>query len=234
MEVIVICDFAGSKLLPDDTFLKRYSSQFSVGQAQRVLIAMAILHLPALLIADEPTSALDAITQSEILVLFARLNRELNMGILYISHDLLSVATICHRIAILHNGEIAECATTEEILAARPTPARNASLLRCPSLPSSTPEDGTREIPQRLSFRACNKTSPCASWPPQHHCCEGWALGTGSFAGSPNFIQGEAFTPVRSMRLKEVIAAISLYFPFWKWSSFAGLRGAPARARTPR
>lgn len=99
----------------DDAFLKRYPSQLSVGQAQRVLIAMAILHRPALLIADEPTSALDAITQSEILALFARLNRELNMAILYISHDLLSVATICDRIAILHDGEIAECATTEEI-----------------------------------------------------------------------------------------------------------------------
>lgn len=99
----------------DDAFLKRHPSQLSVGQAQRVLIAMAILHRPALLIADEPTSALDAITQSEILALFARLNRELNMAILYISHDLLSVATICDRIAILHDGEIAECATTEEI-----------------------------------------------------------------------------------------------------------------------
>ena len=104
----------------DDSFLRRYPSQLSVGQAQRVLIAMAILHRPSLLIADEPTSALDAITQSEILALFARLNRELNMAILYISHDLLSVATICHRIAILHDGEIAECAATEEIFS-RPT-----------------------------------------------------------------------------------------------------------------
>jgi hypothetical protein len=47
-----------------------------------------------------------------------------------------------------------------------------------------------------------------------YKCCEGWALGTGNFAGTPNFIQGEAFTPVRSMRLKEVIAAINLYLPF--------------------
>ena len=68
--------------LPHATdFLRRRSSQLSVGQAQRVIIAMAILHRPSLLIADEATSALDTITQSEILTLFARLNRELGMGI---------------------------------------------------------------------------------------------------------------------------------------------------------
>ena len=78
----------------EDEFLKRYPSQLSVGQAQRVLIAMAILHRPPLLIADEPTSALDPITQSEILALFAELNRERNMAILYITHDLHSVASI--------------------------------------------------------------------------------------------------------------------------------------------
>jgi ABC-type dipeptide/oligopeptide/nickel transport system ATPase component len=87
----------------------------SVGQAQRVLIAMAILHRPALLIADEATSALDVITQSEILQLFRDLNRSTGMAILYISHDLPSVAGICDRIAILHEGSIVECGSTEQI-----------------------------------------------------------------------------------------------------------------------
>ena len=100
------------------SFLRRYSSQLSVGQAQRVIIAMAILHRPSLLIADEPTSALDTITQSEILRLFAQLSRELRMGILYISHDLLSVAALCHRIAILHAGQILECAPPAQIFGA--------------------------------------------------------------------------------------------------------------------
>ena len=58
-----------------EDFLRKRASQLSVGQAQRVLIAMAIMHRPALLIADEATSALDVITQSEIMELFARLNR---------------------------------------------------------------------------------------------------------------------------------------------------------------
>jgi ABC-type dipeptide/oligopeptide/nickel transport system ATPase component len=101
----------------DDGFLKKYSSQMSVGQAQRVLIAMAVMHRPALLIADEATSALDVITQSEILKLFRELNRSTGMAILYISHDLASVAGICDRIAILHQGEIVETGTTEQIFA---------------------------------------------------------------------------------------------------------------------
>jgi peptide/nickel transport system ATP-binding protein len=101
----------------DDEFLRKYPSQMSVGQAQRVLIAMAVMHRPALLIADEATSALDVITQSEILALFRELNRSTGMAILYISHDLASVAGICDRIAILHEGEIVECGATEQIFA---------------------------------------------------------------------------------------------------------------------
>jgi ABC-type dipeptide/oligopeptide/nickel transport system ATPase component len=99
----------------DDEFQRKYPSQMSVGQAQRVLIAMAIMHRPALLIADEATSALDVITQSEILALFRELNRSTGMAILYISHDLASVAGICDRIAILYQGAIVECGTTDQI-----------------------------------------------------------------------------------------------------------------------
>ena len=102
----------------DSDFLRRRPGQLSVGQAQRVIIAMAVLHHPSLLIADEATSALDTITQSEILGLFAQLNRERGMGILYISHDLLSVAALCHRIAILDAGEIVECGPPSQIFGA--------------------------------------------------------------------------------------------------------------------
>src|ERR1700735_5457685 len=99
-----------------DEFLSKYPSQMSVGQAQRVLIAMAVTHRPALLIADEATSALDVITQSEILALFRDLNRSTGMAILYISHDLPSVAGFCDRIAILHEGQIVELGTAEQVL----------------------------------------------------------------------------------------------------------------------
>jgi len=112
-----IRDALESVSLPStEEFLRKYPSQMSVGQAQRVLIAMAVIHRPALLIADEATSALDVITQSEILKLFRELSRSSGMTLLYISHDLASVAEICDRIAILHQGEIVELGATEQVL----------------------------------------------------------------------------------------------------------------------
>jgi peptide/nickel transport system ATP-binding protein len=102
--------------LPDDeALLQRYPRQLSVGLAQRVLIAMAILHRPKLIIADEPTSALDVITAAGILKLFGQLNRDLGTALLFISHDLPSVATLCHRVAIMKNGELVETAETSRI-----------------------------------------------------------------------------------------------------------------------
>ena len=101
----------------DEKFLQRKPSQISVGQAQRVLIAMAILHHPALVIADEPTSALDAITSKEVLGIFRQLARDRNIAILFVSHDLLAVSSLCDRIAILRNGEIVESGPTARVLA---------------------------------------------------------------------------------------------------------------------
>jgi ABC-type dipeptide/oligopeptide/nickel transport system ATPase component len=113
----------------EKSFLRRYPSQLSVGQAQRVLIAMAVLHRPALLIADEPTSALDIITQSEILQLFSTLSRKLGMSILYISHELLAASTICDRIAVMDQGQILECRNTAEIFTS-PTHSYTQALVR--------------------------------------------------------------------------------------------------------
>lgn len=87
-----------------------------MGQAPRVLIAVTVVHSLALLIADEPTGALGAVTQSEILQMFATRNREMGSAVLYIPHDPQSVASICHRIAILQGGGIVECEATETVL----------------------------------------------------------------------------------------------------------------------
>jgi len=129
--------------LPHDReFLRRRPSQLSVGQGQRVCIAMAVLHRPALLLADEATSALDPITQSEILNLFARLNREMGTAVLYISHDLLSVAALCHRICILHEGQIVECGTPEAIFHAAQHEYTRKLVAALPSAPARRNSDG--------------------------------------------------------------------------------------------
>jgi ABC-type glutathione transport system ATPase component len=148
-----------SVCLPSDKdSLRRRPSQLSLGQAQRVIIAMAILHRPSLLIADEPTSALDTITQAEILKLLTRLNRELNMAILYISHDLLSVAALCHRVAILYEGQIVESGTPHQIFASprheytrRLINALPREPLRSPSLSES--DETTQDALSRQSTR---------------------------------------------------------------------------------
>lgn len=106
---------AAVSLPSDASFLKRYPSQISTGQGQRVLIAMAILHRPQLLIADEPTSALDAITQVEVLELLSHCNRQFGTSILLISHDLGALAAVCNRVAVLSDGAVVECDTVQQI-----------------------------------------------------------------------------------------------------------------------
>jgi len=107
------------QLPSDKEFFRRRPSQISVGQAQRVLIALALLHRPALLIADEPTSALDPVTQAQIVDLLRRLNRQLSLSLLYISHDLISVLQLCDRIAVLDGGVIVENLPITQISHAR-------------------------------------------------------------------------------------------------------------------
>ena len=126
---------ASVSLPAEPAFLRLYPRSLSVGMAQRFLIALALLHGPSLLLADEPTSALDTITQSEILALLRRLNRETGVGMLYISHDLASVAAICHRVAILHQGSIVECAAAAQLFGAPQHPYTQQLIAAIPRLP---------------------------------------------------------------------------------------------------
>ena len=107
--------FERVRLPADQAFLRLYPHQLSVGQAQRVLIAMAVMHQPRLLIADEPTSALDAITRAEVIDLLKQLNRQMKMAVLFISHELLSIASLCRRVAILEKGDVVESGSAEQI-----------------------------------------------------------------------------------------------------------------------
>jgi len=104
----------------DDAFLRRYPDQLSVGQAQRVVVAMALLHRPKLILADEPTSALDPASRQECLNLFRQINQEFGSAILFISHDMPSMTELCSRIAVLRDGKLFE--TVEPVLAAASWP----------------------------------------------------------------------------------------------------------------
>ena len=93
-----------------------YPHELSGGQKQRVMIAMAIACHPQLLIADEPTTALDVTVQLEILKLLRKLQAETGMGMIFITHDLGVVAEIADDVAVMHNGEILERGTVNDIL----------------------------------------------------------------------------------------------------------------------
>ena len=95
--------------LPSDPeFLSRKPSQISVGQAQRIVVALALLHRPSLLIADEPTSALDAGNRLNVIDLLRKTNSIDGTALLYVSHDLLSVIQLCSHLAVLHGGTIVD------------------------------------------------------------------------------------------------------------------------------
>jgi ABC-type dipeptide/oligopeptide/nickel transport system ATPase component len=151
-----ICAALASVSLPsDEEFLRKHPSEMSIGQAQRVLIAMAVMHRPALLIADEATSALDVITQSEILVLFRKLSRETGSALLYISHDLASVAGICDRVAILHEGSIVECDDTRRILLQPQHEYTQRLMAAMPRLPeAATQSDATHARARSIAASA--------------------------------------------------------------------------------
>jgi peptide/nickel transport system ATP-binding protein len=100
------------------TRLHEYPHKFSGGMRQRVMIAMALACRPKLLIADEPTTALDVTIQAEILHLLRELQREENMGVLFITHDMGVVAEIADRTVVMFRGDMIETGPTQDIFAA--------------------------------------------------------------------------------------------------------------------
>ncbi len=113
---------------------KQYPHEFSGGMRQRVVIATAIACRPRILICDEPTTALDVTVQAQILQLIKKLQKDLDMSVIYITHDLGVVANVADRVAVMYAGQIVEYGLANEIFKDGRHPYTKALLLSLPQL----------------------------------------------------------------------------------------------------
>ncbi|GIG57430.1 ABC transporter ATP-binding protein [Longispora fulva] len=131
--------------------LHNYPHEFSGGMRQRVMIAMSLAQDPKVLIADEPTTALDVTVQAQIMDLLAELRRDLNMGLILITHDLGVVADVADRIAVMYAGRIVEHADVHDIYAKPAHPYTKGLLESIPRLDSKGQELATiKGLPPNL------------------------------------------------------------------------------------
>ncbi len=135
--------------------LDEYPHEFSGGMRQRVMIAMALSCNPRLLIADEPTTALDVTIQAQVLELMKELQKDLGMGILFITHDLGVVAEMCDEVAVMYLGRIVEKAPVDDIYHNARHPYTQGLLRSIPRIGSNLNEklasiDGTVPVPLGL------------------------------------------------------------------------------------
>lgn len=128
-------------LLPE--FASRFPHEFSGGQRQRIGIARAMVMNPEFIIADEPISALDVSIRAQVLNLMAKLQREMGLTYLFISHDLSVMRFICDRICVIHKGVLVELAETEELFAHPIHPYTQALLS---AIPMPDPEHEKKKV----------------------------------------------------------------------------------------
>lgn len=129
------------------TVLSRYPHQLSGGMRQRVMIAMALSCRPAVLIADEPTTALDVTIQAQILQLIKVLQKEMSMGVIFITHDMGVVAEIADRVLVMYRGEAVESGSVAQIFSAPQHPYTRALLASVPQLGAMKGSDYPRSFP---------------------------------------------------------------------------------------
>jgi len=142
-----------------DRILEAYAHQLSGGEAQRVMLALALAGDPRLLIADEPTSALDTVTRAEILGLLDRLVGDLGLTLLLISHDLEVVRKVVDRVAVMYAGEIVEEALTEDVFREPLHPYTQRLLASAPGGGSRARPTAAR--PNRVGEDGCVFTERC-------------------------------------------------------------------------
>lgn len=128
--------------------LARYPHQLSGGMRQRVMIAMALSCRPAVLIADEPTTALDVTIQAQILQLIDVLQKEMSMGVIFITHDMGVVAEIADRVLVMYQGEAVETGSVEAIFRDPQHPYTRKLLAAVPTLGEMRGSDLPRHFPE--------------------------------------------------------------------------------------
>lgn len=143
--------------------LEQYPHQLSGGLRQRVMIAMALMCEPDLLIADEPTTALDVTIQAQVLALLKRLQRDLGLAVILVTHDLGVVARMADRVIVMYAGQIVEQATAEELFA-RPCHPYTQGLMQC--LPGRGGAERLGTIPGMVpatigAFEGCGFAERC-------------------------------------------------------------------------